>query len=342
MCTKPHPLAVKAYKLFLESNLGDSSLFPGNALIEREVIADLSSLLHGENCVGHIVSGGTEANLTALWAARNGAHINQPEVVLPESAHFSFTKICDLMGLKPVYAGLDNGFKVNAKLVEECISERTVAIIGTVGTSELGVVDPIEKLAKIALEYKVWLHVDAAFGGLVIPFLTDVQSSFDFALPAVKSITVDPHKMGTAVIPAGGVLFRSQAIMDLIKTETPYLTDEYQCTLTGTRPGAAAASAWATFHVLGTEGYRKIVAKCMKNTKLLADGLTHAGFSLIVEPTLNLVAFRSGDETKLLAKKLRQKGWIISYVPRYDCIRVVVMPHVRKRHVLAFLRDISV
>ena len=81
MCTKPYPIAEKAYKLFLSSNLGDPGLFPGTAKLEKEVINLLAGLLHGENGVGHLVSGGTEANLLALSAARNMAKISQPEVV---------------------------------------------------------------------------------------------------------------------------------------------------------------------------------------------------------------------------------------------------------------------
>ena len=60
------------------------------------------------------------------------------------------------------------------------------------------------------------------------------------------------------------------------------------------------------------------------------------GFKLVVEPTLNIVAFRSNGGTKRLAEKLRQQGWFVSYVPRYDCIRIVVMPHVKKRHAVGF------
>ncbi len=74
---------------------------------------------------------------------------------------------------------------------------------------------------------------------------------------------------------------------------------------------------------------------------MLADGLKDAGFSLVVEPTLNMVAFRSTDGTRQLAEKLWLQGWFVSYVPRYDCIRVVVMPHVKKKHVLAFLKDLT-
>jgi len=339
MCTKPHPIAEKAYQLFLSSNLGDSALFPGSIQLEKEVISQLATLLHGENCVGHLVSGGTEANLMALLAARNMAQVSQPEVVLPESAHFSFTKICNLLNLKPIYAGLDSSFRVDFSSVEKCVSKNTVAIVGTAGTAELGAVDPIEELSHIALKHNVWLHVDAAFGGLVIPFLKNAKYKFDFTLDTVKSMTVDPHKMGMSAIPAGGIIFRDSKAQDFIKTETPYLTDQYQYTFVGTRTGASAASTWAVFRSLGMEGFKKVVSKCVKTTQLLADGLSETGFKLVVEPTLNIVAFRSGKGTKLLAEKLWESGWFVSYVPRYDCIRIVVMPHVKKQHAVAFLKD---
>jgi tyrosine decarboxylase/aspartate 1-decarboxylase len=258
---------------------------------------------------------------------------------LAESAHFSFTKICSLLNLKPVYAGLDSNFRVNYSEVEKCISKNTVAIVGTAGTAELGAVDPIDELSEVALRHGIFLHVDAAFGGLVIPFLANAKPEFDFKAEGVKSITVDPHKMGMAAIPAGGILFKDAKMLDYLKTETPYLTDRVQYTFVGTRTGAAAASAWAVFKGLGVEGFQKIVGACMKNTSLLVDGIVKSGFKLAVEPSLNVVAFR-GANTKGLAEKLWAKGWFVSYVPRYDCIRIVVMPHVKKRHAEAFLVDL--
>ena len=339
MCTKPHPLAEKAYRMFLESNLGDSGLFSGSVRLEKEAIKELGTLLHGKKAVGFLVSGGTEANLMALLAARNMAKIELPEVVLPESAHFSFTKICNMLNLKAVNASLDSSFRVVPSEVEKLITKKTVAIIGTAGTAELGVIDPLERLSEIAIKHNVSLHVDAAFGGLVIPFLAKAKPNFDFILDGVKSITVDPHKMGMAAVPAGGILFGDAKPLDSIKTEMPYLTDKVQYTFVGTRTGAAAASAWVVFKSLGMEGFQKIVDNCMKNTKLLADGIEKAGFKFVVKPSLNLVAFRSKN-TKELAEKLWARGWFVSYVPRYDCIRIVVMPHVKRRHAIAFLEDL--
>jgi tyrosine decarboxylase/aspartate 1-decarboxylase len=339
MCTSPHPVAKKAYQQFFESNLGDQSLFPASAEIEREVIAQLSELLHGNGAAGFVVSGGTEANLLALLAAKNKANIARPEVILPDSAHFSFTKTCNLLSLKPVYAALDGNYRVNPNEVEKLINKNTLAIVGTAGTAELGTVDPIEALSRIAVKRDVHMHVDAAFGGLVIPFL-EKPVSFDFQLEGVRSITVDPHKMGMAAIPAGGILFRDEELLAYLKTETPYLSDKCHYTFVGTRSGASAASAWAVFKALGFEGYTKIVNDCLSNTRVLARGLEKSGYMLLCKPQLNILAFKAKN-TKQLSEALWRQGWYVSYIPRYDCIRVVVMPHVKRRHVSAFLADLA-
>ena len=343
MCTNPHTIARTSHRLFLHSNLGDPGLFPGSRRLEKEVIVKLADLLNCKNSVGFIVSGGTEANLLALLAARNRSNVSKPEVIIPESAHFSFIKICSLLRLKPVQASLDDSYRVDPESVRRCLSRNTIALVGTAGTAELGVVDPIRKLSEIALANRIHLHVDAAFGGLVIPFLevaNDAAFEFDFRLDGVGSITVDPHKMGLSTLPAGGIFFRNHTLLEYIKTETPYLTDGLQYTFVGTRPGASVAATWAVFESLGREGFKSVVARCIELTKLLSRGFESLGLKLLVKPTLNIVAFRC-KKSKLVTEKLREHGWFVSYVPRLDCIRIVVMPHLKKKHVLAFLRDLK-
>ncbi len=78
MCTSPQAIAKTAYSRFIESNLGDPGLFAGSSELEKEVINQLLDLLNCPGGAGSIVSGGTEANLTALWAARNKANISNP------------------------------------------------------------------------------------------------------------------------------------------------------------------------------------------------------------------------------------------------------------------------
>ncbi|MFB3888238.1 MAG: tyrosine decarboxylase MfnA [Candidatus Bathyarchaeia archaeon] len=339
MCTKPNAMAREAHTLFLDSNLGDPGLFPGTAQLEKEAVSALAELLHHKDGVGFIVTGGTEANLLGLLAARNMSDVERPEVILPESAHFSFKKICNILKLKPVTTALTEAFSVDPSVVEQCINDNTVAVVANAGSSEVGAVDPVNALSQIALEHGVHLHVDAAFGGLVLPFLKELGYAvpeFDFALEGVSSITVDPHKMGMSTIPSGGILFRDSAFLNAIGTETPYLTEKEQHTFVGTRSGASAAATWAVFESLGREGFRKIVKRCMTVTERLSLGLEEQGFEVLLRPVLNIVAFR-GANTRRLALRLRERGWCVSYVPRLDCIRVVLMPHTTERHIVAFL-----
>jgi tyrosine decarboxylase/aspartate 1-decarboxylase len=340
MCTTPHPVAKTAHKRFMEANLGDPALFPGSIQLEQEAVADLQALLNAPaNGAGFIVSGGTEANLMALYAARNAANLDDPEVVVPESAHFSFTKICDLLKIKPKKAKLNTKYQVDPVFVKQQITDHTIAVVGNAGSAELGTVDPIEELSEIALNHGVPLHVDAAFGGLVLPFLKELGytvPAFDFQLEGVRSVTVDPHKMGMSTIPAGGILFRDKNALECIKTQTPYLTQDFQCTFVGTRPAASAAATWAVFASLGREGFKKTVAHCMKLTNYLYEGLEEAGFEVLLRPPMNIVAFRAANP-RALTEKLRSQGWYVSHVPRLGCIRVVLMPHTKKQHIDDFL-----
>jgi tyrosine decarboxylase/aspartate 1-decarboxylase len=269
--------------------------------------------------------------------------VSNPEVVVPESAHFSFDKVCNLLKLKPVRAKLDGSYRVIPESVEVCLTEHSVAIVGTAGTAELGVVDPIGKLSEIAVAHGIPLHVDAALGGLMIPFLEpEAQEAlaFDFRLKGVKSITVDPHKMGMSTIPAGGILFRDPASLESIKTETPYLTESPQYTFVGTRSAAPVAATWAVFESLGREGFRRTVKQCMTLTRFLSKEIEALGLPLVTEPMLNIVAFRSANSKKI-EENIRKKGWFSSYVPRLDCVRIVVMPHLKIKHAQTFLADLA-
>ncbi|MEM1537370.1 MAG: tyrosine decarboxylase MfnA [Candidatus Nezhaarchaeales archaeon] len=344
MCTKPHSLARRVYTYSLDKNLGDPGLFKGSVAIEGEVVRMLGRLLSNPEAFGAIVSGGSEANLLALWAARN--HSKGSEVIAPASAHISIDKAANLLGLKLIKAPLTASFQVNVQKVKRAVSNRTAALIGIAGTTSLGVVDPIEELSEIALEEHLWLHVDAAFGGLVLPFLAELgykAPSFDFRLKGVKSITVDPHKMGLTPIPAGGILFRGKDLVKPITFNVPYLSggNAYQFTVTGTRPAAPVIAAWAIFKALGREGFRKIVARCMKLTNLLADNLsTIPRVKLVVKPVMNVVGISfQGVEASRVAAALRSRGWALSAASNY--IRIVVMPHVKRRHVEAFLKDLK-
>ena len=350
MCTCPHPVGLKAYQMFLESNLGDPGLFSGTKAMEDEVMLMLGDLLGKRDIHGHIITGGTEANIMAMRAARNTARlqkpeITEPEIVVPRSAHFSFKKAADMLCLNIKEAELDGNYKVDIRSVEDLISDKTIAVVAVAGTTELGKVDPVEDLSNICLENDIYLHVDAAFGGYSIPFLNEIGyelPKFDFNLRGVCSITIDPHKMGLAPIPTGGILFREKRYLEAMSIETPYLTEDRQSTIVGTRTGASTAATWALMKYLGREGYIKVSKQCMEITKLLHDGVIESGYEVVTEPQLNIVAFRSKEiAVDEIAERLEKLGWAVSISSYPRAIRIIVMPHIKKEHVNAFLKDLK-
>jgi tyrosine decarboxylase/aspartate 1-decarboxylase len=240
MCTPPHPVAARAHAIFLETNLGDPGLFPGTAALEELLVERLGTLMHLPDAGGYATSGGTESNIQAFRIAKKQKPVKSPNVVVPASSHFSFMKACDILGLEARTVPLDSQFRMDAEALDGLVDNNTVALVGVVGTTEYGMVDPIARLSEVAEDRDVFLHVDAAFGGMVVPFL-DRPVPFDFRLPGVDSISVDPHKMGMSTIPAGCLLTRDPACFACLNVDTPYLTVKRECTLAGTRPGASVA-----------------------------------------------------------------------------------------------------
>lgn len=346
MCTSPHSLARRVYSRFLDKNLGDSGLFPAVAEVEEETIKMLGTILSNREASGHIVTGGTEANVLALWTARRLAKKANGEVIVPASAHCSFDKAADLLGLKIVKAKLNNRFQVDVKAVKRAVNPKTIAIVGIAGTTGLGAVDPIDELSELTLEKDLYFHVDAAFGGFVLPFLKDLGykvADFDFAVPGVCSITVDPHKMGLAPIPAGGLLFRNENLRKTMSWDIPYLSggETEQATLVGTRSGASAVAVWIVMKHLGRKGYRKIVKNCMRLTLKLAREIPKiAGLRTATEPTMNIVGLKSEEfDIRRIAEELRLRKWAIALFPHH--IRIVIMPHVQEPHIEELLQDLN-
>jgi tyrosine decarboxylase/aspartate 1-decarboxylase len=346
MCTSPHSFAKQIYRKYLEKNLGDPSLFPASAEVEHEAVQMLGSLLSNPTASGSIVSGGTEANIIALWSARSLAKKECSEVVVPVSAHYSFEKASDLLNLNLVKVKLNERFQMDVKAAEKAISPRTVAIVGVAGTTGLGTVDPIPELSEIASANNIYLHVDAAFGGFVLPFLQELgykALDFDFRLPGVCSITIDPHKMGLAPIPAGGILFRDEVMTEAVSTRIPYLTGEEkgQPTLLGTRSGASALAVWAVLKNLGREGYKAVVERCLQLTWKLVRGIQQiGGLDVVAEPTLNVVGIKSDtNDVRLIFQKLRKRGWAVTLFPNFT--RIVVMPHTKSNHIRNLLSDLK-
>jgi tyrosine decarboxylase/aspartate 1-decarboxylase len=338
MCTRPLDIAIEAHSKFIEANLGNAGLYPGTKGLEETVVRWIAGLMHGKDLTGHVAGGGTEANITALWVARNATR--KREVVFPASAHFSFRKACDLLAMRPVVVGLNDDFTVDADEVARRVSRDTAPVVGVAGTTEAGAVDDIGALAE-ACDGR-FLHVDAAFGGFVIPFLRELGHKFpefDFKVPGVSSLTSDPHKMGMATIPSGVLLFRGGGRLDGIAVDAPYLTLQRQTALSGTRCSAAVASTYAAMRSMGFEGYVRLAKRCMDNTLHLARRVEREGFRLALKPRMNIVNLDVREPERLQAR-LDRMGWKVSKACLPKSLRLVVMPHVTRAVVDAFVPDL--
>lgn len=333
--TQPLEVALDAYRIFSDVNALDTHVFPEAAAIEAEVIEWFGRVLKNPKTAGYIASGGTEANFSALWAARK-IYPKRKRIIVPESAHYSIEKAADLMGLKVDWVGLDEDFKADVSEIEKRMGDGTLAVVATAGTSALGVVDPIEEIDSLCDD--VFFHIDAAFGGFVLPFM-ETKRRMDFSLPNVDSVTIDAHKMGLAPLPSGTILFRDSSYVERMQSSPTYLPNK-SFTLLGSRSGGAIAATWAAIKSLDVVGYRKIVAECMENTHLLCRELSRIGVPPLVEPELNFVAIRPKDPQRTWSS-LRKCGWNIILDSRTQSLRIVVMPHVTAEVIAEFISDLA-
>jgi tyrosine decarboxylase/aspartate 1-decarboxylase len=319
---------------YIHTNLGDPNLFPEIAAFERRAISILGGFLGAADAVGYITSGGTESNIQAVRASEIISSTRQPNIIVPESAHQSFEKAQAFTGVEVRQASLDERYAVDVTAVEELVDEDTVCVVGIAGTTALGVIDPIPALAKVALENDAFLHVDAAFGGFVIPFL-EKKYAFDFDVEGVRSIAIDPHKMGLSTIPSGGLVFKRAADFDALSTNTFYSVER---SMTGTRGGASVAATLAVLEHLGAEGYRNVVRECMRLTNLCVEEAAEFGVYPVIPPVMNIVAFKL-PRLQQLALRLIARGWRLSVMG--GALRIIIMPHINETTILDFMHDLK-
>ena len=338
MCTQPHPIAKEAYIKFLETNTGDPELFPGTKEIEFKLITFISELLNApKTSIGQIVSGGTEGNITAMWLAKRLT--GKKEIILPKSAHFSFQKIASLMDMKLVSVPLNEHYYADITKIKDKINENTAAILGIAGSTELGTIDPIPELSEICLDENLFFHVDAAFGGFVIPFLKDLNfdvPDFNFRLKGVSTISLDAHKMGYSAIPLGTIVIRDKKWLDGISVESHCISSRKQAGILGTRSGGPVAAAYAVARYLGRDGYRKMVENCMTITRYTEEKIMEMGLTLVTKPTMNVLGVKMKNVPEFV-KKLSEYGWKVNKIDRLSCIRIVIMPQITKKIIDEFI-----
>jgi len=347
MSSIPHRISSKIMAQHVQRNLGRKHTFRGSAKIEREVIQMIGDLIHLEKPYGTTTSGGTESNILAMLAARETAQIDKPEIIAPETVHSSVDKAAWLLGVELVKASVDSQYKAVPEEIEESINNNTVGIFVTAGTTYVGQLDPIDQIGVIAADNGLPLHVDAAFGGFVIPFLEELglgKHPFGFEVPGVTSVSVDPHKTGLAPIPSGCLLFRKEKHLQAITRNVPYIPfDSRIPTLLGTRPAAPVIATWAIMKHLGREGYQSIVKECMTVTELAHKRTKeNPHLQCAIKPVLNILGITSKKiSIDAIVREMEERGWKMGSSPLPESFRMVIVPHVNEGTVDAFFNDVE-
>jgi tyrosine decarboxylase/aspartate 1-decarboxylase len=255
MLKPPHAIARIAYAMSLWVNPNNHALDGGRAssALEKECIIKLGRMYGWENPLGHLTSGGTMANLEALWIASR-LHPGK-RIIGSAMAHYTHSRLSEVLGapFSPVAVTSDGRMDIAA--VEALLDEGDVGtVIATIGNTGLGAVDSLSDLLKLRDKFDFRVHADAAYGGyfgLTSGLRDDTRLSYD-QLSAVDSIVIDPHKHGLQPYGCGGVLFRDASVGRFYKHDSPYTYFSSaelhlgEISLECSRPGASAVALWAT------------------------------------------------------------------------------------------------
>lgn len=307
--------------------------------LERNVLGMLHHLVYqrdssfyqrwmhsAQHSLGAMCSGGTIANVTALWVARNlllkadgefagiGAEglaaglahygYKRLTIMVSERGHYSLGKAADVLGigrrnLVAVPTDADNRIRVD-KLRSACAQVaadggKVLAIIGVAGTTETGHIDPLNELADLAAEISAHFHVDAAWGGATL-----MSNNYRHLLAGIEradSVTIDAHKQMYVPMGAGMVLFRDPSMVRAIEHHAEYVIrhgskDLGAHTMEGSRSGMAMM-VYSALQVMGRQGFELLIDQSIEKAKLFAALIAEQDdFEVISEPQLCLLTYR--------------------------------------------------
>ncbi len=307
--------------------------------LERQVLGMLHRLIYGQSesfynqwmhsanhSLGAFCSGGTIANITALWVARNKALKANDEfkgvekeglfkamkhygyeglaILVSERGHYSLKKAADVLGLGQeglVAVKTDSKNRIIVDDLKTKISElkkqkiKPIAVVGVAGTTETGNVDPLASIAKVCQEQDCHFHVDAAWGGATL--MSNHHRHLLDGIELADSVTIDAHKQLYIPMGAGMVLFKDPDAMRSVEHHAQYILrkgskDLGSHTLEGSRSGMAML-VYAAMHIISRPGYELLIDQSIEKARYFADLIQKQDdFELVSEPELCLLTYR--------------------------------------------------
>ncbi len=364
----------------LNPTMATFEIAPILTLIEKRLVKELLTLMGFEKGEGIMVTGGSNSNLVSLLCARSyynpairqtGFAHNQFRIYISEEAHYSFDKAANITGI-----GTQNLIQVPTNSRGEMIPEELERIIATdikdgftplmvgatFGTTVLGAFDPVEKIAAICAHFKVWLHLDAAWGGAAI--FSHTARHLTRGIELCDSVTFDAHKtMGAPLITSFFLTKHSGVLRQTNRGGgSEYLFHEFdnsdwdtgtyslQC---GRR--ADALKLWLLWRSQGTEGLMKRTDHLIELAKFAAHEISaHPRFELMHANYLNVCfrvkPLRTPENVNSFTLKIRKEllasgRAMVNYAERADgtiFFRLVFPNHLtQKSHVSELLKIIQ-
>ena len=350
-----HDFLKQAHNLFFAENGLNPMAFKSLKQMESEVVQMSATLLNGgRDTVGTMTSGGTESILLAVKAARDRARkqrpwILRPELVAPKTIHVAFDKACHYFNVKPRYIDIGPDFRADVNAMRKAIGRNTILVAASAPQYPQGVIDPIAELGEICAAKGVPFHVDACFGGFMLPWIEKLGHDipvFDFRVDGVTSMSADVHKFGYAAKGASVILYRDMSYLKhqfFVSTDWPggiYASPS----MPGTRPGGPIAAAWAALKSVGEDGYLARAEEAVAAAQELRDGVNAIeGLTVLgaAHSTVVAIGTEAGAvDVYAVADVMQEKGWSIDRQQNPACLHCTVNAHNRPQ-IPTFLADLG-
>lgn len=329
--------------------------FKGSQELEKEVLEVLAIDIFNakENEYdGYIATGGTEANIQALWIYRNlfknefGAHFNEMVILSSEDTHYSVYKGSNILGIDVVSIPVDFNTReiIDAEL--DTIVERLkfegkkyFLVISNMATTMFGSVDDPNTYINILLKHKVEfkLHIDGAFGGFVYP-ISNRNSEINFSNPHISSVTIDAHKMLQAPYGTGVFICRKGLIANVLTKEAQYV-DGMDLTMVGSRSGANAIAVWMILFSYGYYAWFEKINTLLLRTEWFCGQMDALNIEYFRNPFMNIVTLKSDYVPKEIAHKY---GLVPeTHDGNNNWFKVIIMEHVEIDDLLKFVEELK-
>ncbi len=329
--------------------------FKGSQELEKEVIQVLAVDIFKakENDYdGYIATGGTEANMQALWIYRNlfkkkyQATLNEMVILSSEDTHYSVNKGSDILGVENVSIPVDfNSREINTEalntIVKKLIDQgkKYFMVISNMATTMFGSVDNPDIYAEILTNYNVpfKIHVDGAFGGFIYP-ITNKQSTINFENHNVSSITIDAHKMLQAPYGTGVFLCRKGLIENVLTKEAQYV-DGMDLTMVGSRSGANAIAVWMILFSYGYYGWFEKISTLLMRTEWFCEQLDELNIGYYRNPFMNIVTIKS----EFVPENIAHKFGLVpdTHEGNNKWYKVIMMSHVEIEDLSKFIEKLK-